>query len=235
MTHNAPEDHAGRLSRGSSGESLTAALERTGFYPRLVGDVVEDALDGRAPLAQLTHLETHFERSEVRRHVTVLVLTEDMLVVTHVDEAPLDDSGHRMSAQVSTESVPVSQIATVVLSYLYSEPAEYTPDDPVREVTLAIAWSGGQRLDIVPAGCGDPQCEADHGYTGTMAQEDLVLRISAEADGPRAVQDAKHFARLLRAVNTGSAPAPAGVAGAGPQRPRVAFAGRSLRGHGGRQ
>ena len=34
-----------------------------------------------------------------------------------------------------------------------------------------------------PASCGDPQCEADHGYSGTIAQEDIVLRISAEADG----------------------------------------------------
>jgi hypothetical protein len=229
MTHNASGGPAGQQFRGTPGETLTSALERTGFYPRLVGDVVEDALGGRVPLSHLTHLETHFERSEVRRHVTVLVLTDDMLVVTHVDEAPLDDAGHRMSAQVSTESVPVSQIATVVLSYVYAQPAEYAPGDPVREVTLAIAWSGGQRVDLVPAGCGDPQCEADHGYTGTIAQEDLVLRISAEADGPRAVDDAREFARLLRAVNTGTPPVPVG-------RPRLAspFSPRGLRGHGGR-
>lgn len=227
MSHNAS---GGSVGQQRAGESLTAALERTGFYPLLVGDVVADALDGRAPLTHLVHLETHFERSEVRRHVTVLVLTEDMLVVTHVDEAPLDDTGSRMAAQVSTESVPVTQIATVVLSYVYAQPADYSPGDPVREVTLAIAWSGGQRVDVVPAGCGDPQCEADHGYTGTVAQEDLVLRISAEADGPRAVDDAKHFARLLRAVNTGSRPATAAVA-----RPRLsAFSPRTLRGHGGR-
>ncbi|GAB4099527.1 DUF5998 family protein [Sinomonas halotolerans] len=228
MSHHAPEDNAGLPNRGPSGETLTEALQRTGFYPRLVGDVVADALDGRAPLSHLTHLETHFERSEVRRHVTVLVLTQDMLVVTHVDEAPLDDEGHRMSAQVSTESVPVSQIATVVLSYVYAQPVDYTPGDPVREVTLSIAWSGGQRIDLMPAGCGDPQCDADHGYTGTVAREDLVLRISAEADGPRAVQDAKHFARLLRAVNTGSAPSQAAP------RPRLSFAPRAQRTHGGR-
>ena len=38
--------------------------------------------DGRDCVAHLVHLETHFDRAEVRRHITVLVLTEDMLVIT---------------------------------------------------------------------------------------------------------------------------------------------------------
>ena len=133
-----------------------------------------------------------------------------MLVITHVDDQQLDEAGEQTVAQVSTESVPVTQIRSVVLSYVYAQPQDYKPSDPVRELTLSIAWSGGQRLDMGPASCGDPQCEADHGYSGTIAQEDIVLRISAEADGLQAVQDAKLFARALRAVNTGSsAPVPA--------------------------
>ncbi|WP_104164340.1 DUF5998 family protein [Arthrobacter sp. SX1312] len=183
---------------------LDASLERAGFYPRLVADVVHDALDGREPLSHVAHLETHFERTEVHRHITVLVLTEDMLVITHVDDQQLDDAGEQVMAQISTESVPVSQIRSVVLSYLYAQPQDYKPTDQVREMTLAIAWSGGQRLDIGPASCGDPQCDADHGLTGTMAQEDIVLRVSAEADGAQAVQNAKGFARALRKVNTAS-------------------------------
>lgn len=189
---------------------LDASLERAGFYPRLVADVVHDALDGREPLSHVVHLETHFERTEVRRHITVLVLTEDMLVVTHVDDQQLDDAGEQMTAQVSTESVPVSQIRSVVLSYLYSQPQSYKPSDPARELTLGIAWSGGQRIDMGPASCGDPQCDADHGYTGTIAQEDIVLRVSAEADGLQAVQNAKSFARALRTVSTAN-PSVAGV------------------------
>ncbi|MEA5454269.1 DUF5998 family protein [Sinomonas sp. JGH33] len=218
--------------------TLSADLERTGFYPRLVADVVDDALDGAATLAHLVHLETHFERAEVRRHVTVLALTDELLVITHVDEAPLEADPQRMTAQVSTESVPLAQIATVVLSYVFAEPAAYEPGDPVHEVTLAIAWSGGQRLDILPASCGDPNCDADHGYTGTIAQEDIVLRISAEADGPEAVSTAKHFARLLRAANaasaSGAAPGP-GTPADGLPRPRLAGFGGRVRGHGGRQ
>lgn len=185
-----------------SGRDLETTLQRAGFYPLLVQDVVNDALDGRESLAHLVHLETHFDRTEVHRHITVMVLTEDMLVVTHVDDQQLDDAGEQVVAQVSTESVPVSQIRSVVLSYIYAQPQDYKPSDPVRELTLAIAWSGGQRLDMGPAGCADPACDADHGYTGTIAQEDIVLRISAEADGLQAVQDAKDFARALRSINT---------------------------------
>lgn len=213
-------------------QSLDDALQQAGFYPRLVADVVDDALDGRECVSHLVHLETHFDRAEVRRHITVLVLTSDMLVITHVDDQQLDDAGEQIVAQISTESVPVAQIRSVVLSYMYSQPQNYKSSDPVKEVTLAIAWSGGQRLDMGPASCGDPQCEADHGYSGTIAQEDIVLRISAEADGSQAVQDAKLFARALRAVNTGStAPVPHTGQTLQP-RPRTGvFGNRLSRGH----
>ncbi|GAA1339594.1 DUF5998 family protein [Arthrobacter roseus] len=184
---------------------LDAALERSGFYPMLVADVVHDALDGRAPLSHVVQLETHFDRTEVHRHITVLVLTEDMLVVAHVDDQQLDDAGEHVMAQISTESVPVSQIRSVVLSYVYAQPQNYTSTDQARELTLAIAWTGGQRLDMGPAGCADPECDADHGYTGTIAQEDIVLRVSVEADGAEAVENAKFFARSLRKANTGPA------------------------------
>jgi hypothetical protein len=199
----------------TKGRDLEASLQRAGFYPLLVSDVVNDALDGQECLSHLVHLETHFDRTEVHRHITVLVLTEDMLVITHVDDQQLDDAGEQVVAQVSTESVPVSQIRSVVLSYIYSQPQDYKPSDPVRELTLSIAWSGGQRLDMGPASCPDPACDADHGYTGTIAQEDLTLRISAEADGLQAVQDAKTFARALRSVNTSTSSQQPGHPGTG--------------------
>ncbi|PYI67576.1 hypothetical protein CVV68_08975 [Arthrobacter livingstonensis] len=188
----------------TTGRDLASTLQRAGFYPRLVQDVVNDAMDGQECLAHLVHLETHFDRTEVHRHITVLVLTEEMLVITHVDDQQLDDAGEQVVAQVSTESVPVGQIRSVVLSYIYAQPQDYKPSDPARELTVAIAWSGGQRVDVGPAACGDPSCDADHGYTGTIAQEDIALRISAEAEGLQAVADAKAFARALRAVSTAS-------------------------------
>ena len=216
------------FSATSARRSLDDDLNRAGFYPLLVADVVHDALDERTPLSHLVHLETHFDRTEVHRHITVLVLTEDMLVVTHVDDQQLDDAGQQVMAQISTESVPVSQIRSVVLSYVYAQPQNYQPSDQARELTLSIAWSGGQRLDMGPAGCGDPQCDADHGYTGTIVQDDIVIRVSAEADGPGAVQNAKAFARALRKVNT-AAPAP--VRGAELPASRQRLAGRLTRSH----
>lgn len=191
-------------SAKSTGTDLETTLQRAGFYPLLVQDVVNDALEGAAPLAHMVHLETHFDRTEVHRHITVLVLTDQMLVVTHVDDQQLDEAGEQVVAQVSTESIPISQIRSVVLSYIYSQPQNYKPSDPARELTLTIAWSGGQRMDLGPASCGDPECDADHGYTGTLAQEDIALRISAEAEGLQAVADAKNFGRALRTVSTAS-------------------------------
>ncbi|MCQ9164088.1 MULTISPECIES: DUF5998 family protein [unclassified Arthrobacter] len=202
----------------TTGRDLESALQRAGFYPRLVQDVVNDALDGQESLSHLVHLETHFDRTEVHRHITVLVLTEEMLVITHVDDQQLDEAGEQVVAQVSTESVPVAQIRSVVLSYTYAQPQDYKPSDPARELTVAIAWSGGQRVDLGPASCGDPNCDADHGYTGTIAQEDIALRISAEAEGLQAVADAKSFARALRAVSTAAA-TPAHAPAQGPKFP----------------
>jgi hypothetical protein len=212
-------------SAKTKGRDLESALQRAGFYPRLVSDVVNDALDGQECLAHLVHVETHFDRTEVHRHITVLVLTEDMLVITHVDDQQLDDAGEQVVAQVSTESVPVGQIRSVVLSYVYAQPQDYKPSDPARELTVSIAWSGGQRVDMGPASCGDPNCDADHGYTGTIAQEDIALRISAEAEGLQAVADAKAFARALRTVNTGVIPP---AHGGQPQGPKFPVLGQRL-------
>ena len=216
------------ISRASAtGRDLHSALDRAGFYPRLVADVLEDALDGREPLSHLIHLETHFDRTEVHRHVTALVLTADALVIAHVDDQQLDELGEDMMAQVSTETVPVARIGSVVLSYMYHQPQNYRSTDKVREVSLGIAWSGGQRVDLAPAGCADPQCDSDHGYTGTLQQEDLVLRISAEADGMQAVEDARHFARALRKLSTGNPAEPRWQPETRPAR----VAPRFIRGH----
>ncbi|OMH33160.1 DUF5998 family protein [Tersicoccus sp. Bi-70] len=190
------------IGSAAAAKKLKKTLDHAGFYPALVADVIIDALDGREPSGELVHLETHVERTEVHRHITVLVLTEDMLVVAQADDQHLDEDGPEPLAHVSTESVPLAAVSSVVLSAAWARPQDYKPGDQPREVTLAISWSGAQRLDLVPAGCTDPQCDADHGYTGTSALEDLVLRISADADGPDAVEQARRFARAIRSAST---------------------------------
>ena len=53
------------------------------------------------------------------------------------------------------------------------------------------------RLDLEPAGCSDPECEADHGYTGTASADDIALRVSEAAEGADAVARMLGFAAAL--------------------------------------
>ena len=53
------------------------------------------------------------------------------------------------------------------------------------------------RLELEPAGCADPNCEADHGYTGSAGNEDFALRVSAAAEGPASVAGLLAFVRRL--------------------------------------
>lgn len=54
---------------------LVSDIERAGYYPTLVADVVAHALAGEAPRAYLVHQETTFDEDTVRRHITVLAVT----------------------------------------------------------------------------------------------------------------------------------------------------------------
>ena len=42
------------------------------------------------------------------------------------------------------------------------------------EVVLTIGWNVLSHMELEPAHCGDENCEADHGYTGTMTADDLT-------------------------------------------------------------
>ena len=70
---------------------LRAAIDRVGYYPAVVADAVEAALAGEEVASFVIHHETTFDRDEVRRHVTVLVLTAESRWSSHTDEHPPDD------------------------------------------------------------------------------------------------------------------------------------------------
>jgi hypothetical protein len=57
-------------------------------------------------------------------------------------------------------------------------------------------------VDLEPATCGDPECEGDHGYTGTMTADDFSLRMSSAADGAEAVSQLLAFAQSLSAATS---------------------------------
>lgn len=183
---------------------LLTQLNRVGFYPALIADLLSDELEGATPLRHLLHLETHVEHAEVHRHATILVLTAQALVILHVDDHQPEDSSEAV-ANVSAETVALPRVDSVVVSAIYPRPHEHRPGDGPRELTVGIAWSGGSRLDLGPAGCGDPNCEVDHGMSGQSVREDLVVRISADADGAKHLEHARSFARTLRSATSEAA------------------------------
>lgn len=184
-------------------EALTAAISRAGYYPALVCDVVAAAVGPEPIRSHLVHQETTFDHDVIRRHITVLVLTATRLVVAHADdhpdEEPAVDGQTTEVATATTESIPRSAVRGVMLTHVVADPQHYRPGQLGREVTLTLGWGAVSRVDLLPATCGDPSCDADHGFEGTIAADDISLRISADADGQRAFASAVEFARELSA------------------------------------
>lgn len=189
--------------------ALTKDIERAGYYPSLVADVVESAVAGDDVISHLVHQETTFDHDTVRRHITVLALTPTRLVVAHADDhAGEDDQGEpenpapqaSATATATSECVPLSAVRGVMLTHVVASPATYEPGSLGRELTLTLGWGAVSRVDMIPAACGDPNCEADHGYEGTITTDDIGLRISADADGEPALAQAMAFARALSAT-----------------------------------
>jgi hypothetical protein len=81
-----------------------------------------------------------------------------------------------------------------------TEPERHRAGAIPRDLTLTISWGALNRIDLEPATCGDPTCEVDHGYTGTMVADDITLRISSAAEGAEAVSAAVAFAKALSAA-----------------------------------
>jgi Family of unknown function (DUF5998) len=203
---------------------LRADLEHAGYYPDLVADVIDVALADEPVLAHLVHAETTFDSDAVRRHVTAMVLTSTRLVVAHADDHGPDEAEEdgapvaaaprpgrlpESVATAATEAVPLRAVRSVVVNHVVTRPERYRRGAGSRDLTLTIGWGAVSRLDLEPATCGDPQCEADHGYTGTASADDISLRVSADADGDRAVRRALAFVRALSAATAGNAPSSA--------------------------
>jgi hypothetical protein len=169
----------------------------------VVADGVDAAIAGESVVSYVIHHEPTFDQDEVRRHVTVLVLTPTRVIVAHTDEHPPDDLLPQPYASTSTEAVPIESIGSVAVTRMVADPASASrPARDVRatEAVLTVGWGAVRRLDLEPATCGDPDCVADHGYTGMLAAEDFALRISSSADGPEAVDALLEFAAALSAA-----------------------------------
>lgn len=178
---------------------LTRAIQRAGYYPALVADVVQAALAGDEVVSHLVHQETTFDHDVVRRHITVLALTSSRLVIAHADDHADEASGNEEVATATTECVPLSAVRGVMLTHVVPKPQDYDPGSLGREITLTLGWGAVSRIDLLPATCADPNCDAEHGFEGTVSSDDISLRVSADAEGEAALRQALSFAQELSA------------------------------------
>ncbi len=186
--------------------ALRGAIDRVGYYPAVVADAVEAAVARESVTSFVIHHEPTFDQDEVRRHVTVLVLTPSRLIVAHTDEHPPDDLLPAPYASTSTEAVPISHVGSVSVNRMVANPATATGRSRTPQVTeavLTVGWGAVRRIDLEPATCGDSECVADHGYSGMLSAEDFALRISSSADGADAVEALLDFAGALSAATVG--------------------------------
>ena len=186
----------------ATADGLRSAIERSGYYPGLVADAVSSALGSEPVISFVVQGEALFDPAmEVRRHMSVLVLTPTRLIYSHTDENPAEEPSARPQAETSTEAVRFSRISSVAVTRVVPDPASYVPGVTMpSEVVLTIGWNVLSHLDLEPAHCGDENCEADHGYSGTITADDLALRVSEAADGQEAVRQVLEFASALAAA-----------------------------------
>ncbi|MDO9455795.1 MAG: DUF5998 family protein [Nocardioides sp.] len=176
---------------------LRKAIDRTGYYPEVVADAVDGAVAGEQVVSFYVHHEPTFENDEVRRHQSVVVLTPSRLILAHTDEHAGDDLLPEPYTSTSTEAVSLTSVKSVVVTRMTANPTK--GPQPPAEAVMTIGWGGVARLDLEPAGCSDPECDADHGYTGVLASDDFSLRVSTAADGGDAVGGLLSFAASLSA------------------------------------
>ena len=161
---------------------LRRDIDACGYFPDLIAETIALATAGEPVLHHVVHHEATFARDEIQRHLSVLVLTAIRLIVAHTDEN--DNPGEPAQALTTTESVGLRQVNSVALSQVVAHPVRYgTHKSSAVEAWLTISWGTMRRVDLEPAHCADPNCDADHGLTGMIAGDDLTVRISSAGDG----------------------------------------------------
>ncbi|MFW7415272.1 DUF5998 family protein [Demequina sp. SO4-18] len=180
--------------------TLDQAVAVAGYYPALANSVLRNAIRDESITAHFVHAETTFDDREVRRHMTVLVVTETRLIRVHMD----DGSGHSAEgaheASATVETALLTGISNMAMTHVVHHPENFRDGDSPSELVLAVGWGVHSRVELEPATCGDENCEADHGYTGGITGDDTLVRVSAIADGVETVRALEDFAATLQRV-----------------------------------
>jgi hypothetical protein len=184
---------------GSMRKDLRSEIDACGYFPELVEDAITIAVADEELLDFVVHHEPTFNHDEIHRHVTILALTPTRLIVGHTDDHPAEPPSTGTYAAASTESLSLTRVNTVVQTRVVAEPEGYrSGSEAVNETWLSVNWGAVRRIDLEPATCNDPQCDADHGLTGALVGDDLTVRVSAAIDGAERVARLVHFATALQ-------------------------------------
>src|SRR4029077_7528589 len=130
-------------------QGLKEAIDRTGYYPEVVADGVMRAVAGEDVVSFFVHHEPTFDRDEVRRHLTGVVLTPSRLILAHTDEHAGDDMLPAPYTSTSTEAIAGSSWKSVVVTRRVPTPTDGPP--PPAEAVLTVGWGGVSRVDLEPA------------------------------------------------------------------------------------
>ncbi len=183
----------------STRKDLRAEIDACGYFPDLVEDSITLAVADEELVDFVVHHEPTFNHDEIHRHVTVLALTPTRLLVGHTDDHPAEPPATGTYAAASTESVALTNINTVVVTRVVNSPEDYAAGpEAVSETWLSVGWGAVRRIEVEQASCSDPQCEADHGFTGALVGDDLTVRMSSGGDGPDRVARLIKFASTLQ-------------------------------------
>ncbi len=192
----------GKGASATTRQALRADIESCGYFPELVEDAITMAVGTEELLDFVVHHQPTFTHDEVHRHVTVLARTQTRLVIGHTDDHPAQPSDELPVPEImvssSTESVALEKINTVALTRVVSHPEQATASTDPAETWLSINWGAVRRVDVEPATCGDPNCDADHGFTGSLVADDLTMRMSTAADGVESVRRLAAFGTALQ-------------------------------------
>src|SRR3954449_11730112 len=117
-----------RSTRATEGRDraveLRDAIDRTGYYPDVVAEGVEGAVAGEEIVSFFVHHEPTFDRDEVRRHLSVVVLTPSRLVIAHTDEHAGDDLLPEPYTSTSSEAIRLSSVSAVVVTRMVANPTD---------------------------------------------------------------------------------------------------------------
>lgn len=199
-----PGARHGRHRRGESerlcgmSQTLEQAVAVAGYYPALASSVLKSAIGAESVRAHFVHAETTFDDREVRRHMTVLVITETRLLRVHMDDGAGHSGEGTHEASATVETALLSSTSNMAMTYVVHHPENFAEGDSPSELVLAVGWGVHSRIELEPANCGDENCDADHGYTGGITGDDTLVRVSAIADGGDAVRALESFASTLQ-------------------------------------